>query len=276
SGRSQTIHKSSHRLGDERKTAETQQPTSATDARLQSSFCRSGNEINTTVQTATGNTDIDRKTRLDGSSEIQFLHVYKHIRHELQGKQDMSADGHDGTSEHSKNTTVTCNTSRVQQLDAEIVTSITPDQRSTSSFCRHIINKNCWLHWRTGPITEKANCATRIRLDQEQARDNATRMGLGSSEKADTRNPTDCVFTTTESVIAVEFESICTTEPFLQSTPLTVNVRIITTTIHLPILWVTNAITDITNSVPNYFTTESIFTNDEPIINNKRFPTTKQ
>ncbi|KAA6390209.1 MAG: hypothetical protein EZS28_014262, partial [Streblomastix strix] len=36
SGRSQTTRKSSHGLGNAQKTAETQQPTSATDARLQS------------------------------------------------------------------------------------------------------------------------------------------------------------------------------------------------------------------------------------------------
>ncbi|KAA6310133.1 MAG: hypothetical protein EZS28_056366, partial [Streblomastix strix] len=57
------------------------------------------------------------------------------------------------------------------------------------------------------------------RYDQEQAGNNATRMGSRSSEKTDTRIPTDCVFTTTKSITTVELESIRSTEPILQQLP---------------------------------------------------------
>ncbi|KAA6360575.1 MAG: hypothetical protein EZS28_043897 [Streblomastix strix] len=80
----------------------------------------------------------------------------------------------------------------------------------------------------------------------------------GSSEKTDTRNPTDCFFTTTESITTVEPESILTIQSLLQPAPSTVLIGIITTTIPLPILWATNAIPDLTSSIPNYPTTKSI------------------
>ncbi|KAA6358775.1 MAG: hypothetical protein EZS28_045699 [Streblomastix strix] len=220
-----------------------------------------------TVQTATGNTDIDRKTRLDDNSEIQFVHVHKHIRHDLQGKYDSSADGHDRAREPIENTTITCNTSRIQQLNAEVVTSTTPDRKSTSSVCGHVTNENCRFYRRTGLRTEKADCATTHRHDQEQAGENATRIGSGSSEKTDTRNPTDCLFTTTESTTVVELESIRTAEPILQSTPSTVGIGIVTTTTPLPILRAANAIPDLTSSVPNYPATKPIFSNSEPTVN---------
>ncbi|KAA6370211.1 MAG: hypothetical protein EZS28_034262 [Streblomastix strix] len=98
--RSQTTRKSSHRLGDAQKAAETQQSTSATDAHLWPSSHRTGNEIAAIVQTATG-------------------------EHQ-NSKHNASADGHAETREPVENTTVTSNSSRVQQLDAEIVMSITP------------------------------------------------------------------------------------------------------------------------------------------------------
>ncbi|KAA6393228.1 MAG: hypothetical protein EZS28_011245 [Streblomastix strix] len=53
-------------------------------------------------------------------------------------------------------------------------------------------------------------------------------------------------------------------------TPETQLTAIITTSIPLPKLWIANAIPDLTNSVPSYPITESIFTNDEPTVNNKR------
>ncbi|KAA6364370.1 MAG: hypothetical protein EZS28_040103 [Streblomastix strix] len=61
-------------------------------------------------------------------------------------------------------------------------------------------NQMIGLNRRTGLGTEEADCTTSYRHDQEQTRDNATRMSSGSSEKTDTRNPVDCVFTTTESI----------------------------------------------------------------------------
>ncbi|KAA6377055.1 MAG: hypothetical protein EZS28_027417, partial [Streblomastix strix] len=129
------------------------------------------------------------------------------------------ADRHDRAREPTEDTTVTSNTSRIQQLNVEVVTSTTPDRMSTSSVCRHVINENCKLYRRTGLRTEKADCAASHRHDQEQAGDNATRMGSGSSEKTDTRNPTDCLFTTTESITVVELESILITQSLLQPTP---------------------------------------------------------
>ncbi|KAA6316956.1 MAG: hypothetical protein EZS28_055175, partial [Streblomastix strix] len=152
------------------------QSTSATDARIRLGSRRSGNEIAATVQTATGNTDIDRKTRLDNKSEIQFVHVHKHIRHDLQGEHDASADGHYGARESTEDTTVTTNTSKIQQLNAEVVRSTTPDRRSTSSVCGHAINESCRLHRRTGLRIEEADCATSYRHDQEQTGDNDNRM----------------------------------------------------------------------------------------------------
>ncbi|KAA6357564.1 MAG: hypothetical protein EZS28_046908, partial [Streblomastix strix] len=216
---------------------------------------RSGNETAATVQTATGNTDIDREMRLDNNSEIQFVHVHKHIRHDLQGKHDASADGHDRAREPTEDTTVTSNTSRIQQSNAEVVTSTTPDRRSTSSVCRHVTNENCRFYRRTGLGTEKADCATSSKHDQEQFGDNATRMGSRSSEKTNTRNPTDCVFTTAESITTVELESIRTTDPILQPASSTIDIGITTTTIPLPILRAANAIPDVTSSVPSYPTT---------------------
>ncbi|KAA6373365.1 MAG: hypothetical protein EZS28_031107 [Streblomastix strix] len=44
-------------------------------------------------------------------------------------------------------------------------------------------------------------------------------MGSGSRQKIDTRNPIDCVYTTTESIITVEPESIYATQSLLQPTP---------------------------------------------------------
>ncbi|KAA6357974.1 MAG: hypothetical protein EZS28_046499, partial [Streblomastix strix] len=200
---------------------------------------RSGNETAATVQTATGNTDIDRK-------------------------HDASADGHDRAREPTEETIVTSNTSRIQQLNAEVVTSTTPERRSTSSVYRHATNENCRLYRRTGLGTEKADCVTSHRHEQEQAGDNATRMGSGSSEKTDTRNPTDCLFTTTASITTVELESIHTTEPILQLTPAIVDIWIATTTIPLSILQAANSIPGVTSSVHNYPTTKPLFTNDEP------------
>ncbi|KAA6372354.1 MAG: hypothetical protein EZS28_032120 [Streblomastix strix] len=202
---------------------------------------RSGNEITTTVLTATGNTDIDRKKRLVSNSEIQFVHVHKHKRHDLQGEYDASADGHERAREPAENVTVTSNTSSIQYLNAVVTTSITPDRWSTSSFCRHVIKENRRLYRRTRLGTEEADCIISYRHDQEQAGDNATRVGSGSSQKTDTRNQTDCVFTTTESITTVELESIRTTESILQPAPSTVDIGIITTIISLPILRATNA-----------------------------------
>ncbi|KAA6392167.1 MAG: hypothetical protein EZS28_012302, partial [Streblomastix strix] len=170
SRRSMMTRKSSYRLGDAQETPETKQQTRATDARIRPGSRRSGNEIAATIRTATGNTDIDRETRLDSNFEIQFV-----------------------TRDLTESTTVTSNTSRIQQLDVVIVMGIAPDGGSTFGFCRYTTDKNYKLYRRTGIGTEEANCATGHRLDQEQARDNATRMGSRSSKKTDTRNPTDCV-----------------------------------------------------------------------------------
>ncbi|KAA6373366.1 MAG: hypothetical protein EZS28_031108 [Streblomastix strix] len=143
SGRSKTTHKCGHRLDDEKKAAETQQSISTTNARFGPSFRRSGIEIAATVQIATGNTDIDRKTILDNNTEIQFMHIHKHIRHDLQGKHDASADRHDRTREPTEDSTVSSNTLSIQQLNAEVAMSIVPDRGSTSGFNRYIINENC-------------------------------------------------------------------------------------------------------------------------------------
>ncbi|KAA6377290.1 MAG: hypothetical protein EZS28_027183 [Streblomastix strix] len=157
-----------------------------------------------------------------------------------------------------------------------VTTNIAPDRVSASGFCRHDNNKNCRLYRRTGQETEESDCAISNRHDQEQARDNATRIGSGSSQKTDTRNPIDCIFTTTESITTVEPESIRTTESILQPAPSTVAIGIIATTIPLPILRATNAIPELTSSVPYYHTTNSIFTTGEPAVNaNERTSTTK-
>ncbi|KAA6397260.1 MAG: hypothetical protein EZS28_007214 [Streblomastix strix] len=82
-------------------------------------------------------------------------------------------------------------------------------------------------------------------------------------------------FTITESITTVELESIPTTLSLLQSTPSTIDKRIITTTMPLPIIRIANAIPDLTSLVPSYPTTESIFTNGERTVNtNKRISTT--
>ncbi|KAA6378183.1 MAG: hypothetical protein EZS28_026290 [Streblomastix strix] len=59
-------------------------------------------------------------------------------------------------------------------------------------------------------------------------------------------------------VTTVEPESLRTTQSFLQLTPSTVNIRTITVIISFPILWTTNAIPDLTNSIPGYSTSESV------------------
>ncbi|KAA6355543.1 MAG: hypothetical protein EZS28_048930 [Streblomastix strix] len=79
SGGSQTTRKSSFGLGYVQKSAETQQPTSATVAHFQSCSHRSGNENVTTLQITNGKTNIDCETKLDCNYEIQFLHVSKTI-----------------------------------------------------------------------------------------------------------------------------------------------------------------------------------------------------
>ncbi|KAA6357233.1 MAG: hypothetical protein EZS28_047239 [Streblomastix strix] len=90
-------------------------------------------------------------------------------------------------------------------------------------------------------------------------------------------SPTDCVFTTTESITTVEPESIPTIEFILQPTPSTVDDVIITITIPCPILRATNAIPNSTSSVPSYPTTKSVFTNGDPTVNtNERTSITKQ
>ncbi|KAA6360550.1 MAG: hypothetical protein EZS28_043922, partial [Streblomastix strix] len=53
-----------------------------------------------------------------------FISIYDTIYKEIY---NASANGHDRTREPTESTTVTSNSSRVQQLDAEIVTSTTPD-----------------------------------------------------------------------------------------------------------------------------------------------------
>ncbi|KAA6386054.1 MAG: hypothetical protein EZS28_018420 [Streblomastix strix] len=58
---------------------------------------------------------------------VYIEHIHKHTRHDLQNMHDASADGHDNTREPAENATFTSNTSRVQQLDAEIVASIVLD-----------------------------------------------------------------------------------------------------------------------------------------------------
>ncbi|KAA6376446.1 MAG: hypothetical protein EZS28_028027 [Streblomastix strix] len=87
--------------------------------------------------------------RLVSNSEIQFVHVHRRIRHDLQGKNDANTDGYDRTRERTKNRAVTSNTSRIQQLDAEIVTSTTLNQKSTFSFGRYIFDENLGLHENT-------------------------------------------------------------------------------------------------------------------------------
>ncbi|KAA6388386.1 MAG: hypothetical protein EZS28_016089, partial [Streblomastix strix] len=143
--RGQTTRKSSHGLG----------------SRI------SRNEIAATVQIATGNTDIDSKARLVSNSEIQSVHVRKHIRHDLQGKHDASADGHDRAREPAENVTVTSNTSGIQQSNAEITAGVTSVRWSTSGLCRHVINENCRFYRRTGSRTEEADRAVSYRHDQE-------------------------------------------------------------------------------------------------------------
>ncbi|KAA6402471.1 MAG: hypothetical protein EZS28_002005 [Streblomastix strix] len=85
----------SHRLGNAQETAETQQSTSATDARIRLGPRRSGNEISTITLTARGNSKIDREMILYSNSEILFMYVHKHIRHDFQGKYGAATDGYD-------------------------------------------------------------------------------------------------------------------------------------------------------------------------------------
>ncbi|KAA6388796.1 MAG: hypothetical protein EZS28_015679 [Streblomastix strix] len=188
-----------------------------------------------------------------------------------------NSDGHDRTREPTEDIIVTSNTSRVQQLNLEIVTHTTPDRESTSSVCRHFTNENCRFYRRTGLRIDEADCATSYRHDQVQTGDNATRMVLGSSQKTYVGNPTNCVFTFFMSITVLEPESIRTTQSFLQLAPSIADIRIIAIAQPLPIHWIANAIPDLTNKVPSQFTTESILTNDESTVNtNKRTPTIKQ
>ncbi|KAA6364785.1 MAG: hypothetical protein EZS28_039688 [Streblomastix strix] len=86
----------------------------------------------------------------------------------------MNTVRNEGSRISTENTTVTSNTSRVQQLDSEIVISITLDRRSASGFRRYVINENCKLHRRTELGTEEADRTLSHRHDQEQAGDNAS------------------------------------------------------------------------------------------------------
>ncbi|KAA6385517.1 MAG: hypothetical protein EZS28_018959 [Streblomastix strix] len=205
--------------------------------------------------------------------ETKLLQQYKllqgtltqiHIQHDLQGEHDASANGYCRVREPTEDVTVTSNTSSIQQPNAEVTTGIVQDRWSTSSLCRYVINENCRFYRRTGLGTEEADRAVSHRHDQKQARDNATRMGAGSNQKTDTRNPTDCVFTTTESIITVEPESIRTTETILQPTSSIVDIGIVTTTIPLTILRTANAIPNSTSSVPDYPTIKSILPTVNP------------
>ncbi|KAA6312359.1 MAG: hypothetical protein EZS28_055939, partial [Streblomastix strix] len=117
------------------------------------------------------------KTRLISNSEIQSVHVRKHIGHDLQDKHDASADGHDRAREPAENVTVTSDTSSIQQPNAVVTAGITPDRWSTSGFCRHVINENRRLYRRTGLGIKETDRAVSYRHDQEQTRDNATRLG---------------------------------------------------------------------------------------------------
>ncbi|KAA6378607.1 MAG: hypothetical protein EZS28_025867 [Streblomastix strix] len=124
--------------------------------------------------------------------------------------------------------------------------------------------------------TEETDCATTYRHDQEQVRDNAIRMSSGSRQKTYIRNSIDCIFTTSKSITTVEPESIHHSILFTNAPPI-IDIKIIDTTIPLPILWIANAIPDLTNSVPSYPTIEYIFTNGESTVNtNMRTSTTKQ
>ncbi|KAA6382030.1 MAG: hypothetical protein EZS28_022445 [Streblomastix strix] len=84
------------------------------------------------------------------------------------------------------------------------------------------------------------------------------------ARKPTTETQLTAFFTTSESITTVDPESIRTTESILQSAQSTEDIGIITTIIPLPILRATNAILDLTSSVPNYPITKSVFINVEP------------
>ncbi|KAA6390063.1 MAG: hypothetical protein EZS28_014412 [Streblomastix strix] len=79
---------------------------------------------------------------------------------------------------------------------------------------------------------------------------------LGSGQKIDTRNTTYYVLTTVESIATVKLEPLLSTQSFLQPTPLTVDIKIITITNALPIYWIAKAIPDLTNSAPKKLVVE--------------------
>ncbi|KAA6382603.1 MAG: hypothetical protein EZS28_021871 [Streblomastix strix] len=137
----------------------------------------------------------------------------------MPGDLDVSTDRHDGSRKFTENTTVTSYTSSIQQLEAEVAMSIVPDRGSTSGFGRYIIDKNYRHLERTASRTKGTDCETRNIFDQEYVGDNATRMGSGSSQKTDSKNSTDCVFTTTESITTVEPEHIQITQSLLTINP---------------------------------------------------------
>ncbi|KAA6399192.1 MAG: hypothetical protein EZS28_005274 [Streblomastix strix] len=109
--------------------------------------------------------------------------------------------------------------SRKQQQYVEVAISTTLDRRSASSISQHITNKNCNLHVKTGLGTEEANYIQSYRLDQVQARNNATRAVSRSLEETNARNPTDCVFTAVRSVTTVRPDSLCTIQSFYIKPP---------------------------------------------------------
>ncbi|KAA6396751.1 MAG: hypothetical protein EZS28_007723 [Streblomastix strix] len=200
-----------------------------------------------------------------------------HKRHDLQGNHDVSAGRHDRIKELTEDPTITNNTSRVKQLEAEIAVSTILDGRNTSNIGRYIIKKNYRLHKRIGPRTKEADSATSNRSDQERARDNVIRIGSRSRQETNAGNLTDCAFTTFKSVAATEPESVHITQSFLQRTFSAVNVRIIAVIIPLQILQTTNSILYQAYSVPDYPIIESVFTNDESTVNtNMRTLTIKQ
>lgn len=92
-------------------------------------------------------------------------------------------------------------------------------------------------------------------------------MDSRSREETNVGNPTDVVFTTFKSVIVIVPEYERTIQHFLHSTPSKVDIRITAITIPLPILWTSNAIHDLTNSVPGISTIDSFFINCELTIN---------
>ncbi|KAA6380466.1 MAG: hypothetical protein EZS28_024009 [Streblomastix strix] len=176
----------------------------------------------------------------------------------------MSIDGHDGTRKLTENTSVTSKTASIQQLDAEIVMSITLDRRSASSNGRHVVEENCRFHRRIGPISKETDGSTSNRYDQVQFKDNATRMGQRLRKGTITGNPNDFIFTTLESIIATKPESVHTTQPPLYPTSSTVNIWITVITVLLPLHCTTSAIPDLSNQILGYSTIESFLSTMNP------------